>query len=128
MAKRKKEVWGRKDPDEMPNYRLKRMIQEVGERGISELPPDALVAVECDDAVVVLSLESKGYAVFMIKDQIKLPDFKLRLSADQMQEFNRGAGIRSRFLWYKGTPERSFLDFCTKVKNWFIALFSGNQG
>ena len=98
--------WLRKLKDDISYRRLERMLRELGARGeVKSLSPDSLVAVECDDAVVILSLEKGGYAVFMVKDQIKLPDFRLNLTAEQMQEFNGGKGIRDRFLWYHNNEE-----------------------
>lgn len=102
MAKKELKYFKRfnKLHDDITYCRLERMIRELAERGYEKIPKDALVAVECDDDVVVLSLDKGGYGVFMIKDQIRLPDFRLRLTEKQMQEFNGGEGIRDRFLFY----------------------------
>ena len=102
MAKKELKYFKRfhKLHDDIAYCRLERMLRELVERGYEKLSDDALTAIECDDGVVVLSLDKDGYGVFMIKDQIRLPDFWLRLTEKQMQEFNGGKGIRDRFLFY----------------------------
>lgn len=90
----------RKLQNDITYCRLERMIREMNERDSSPLHTGDLLAVECDDGVVVLSLEEKGFSVFMVKEKINLPDFRLNLTEVEMQEFNGGRGIRSRFMFY----------------------------
>lgn len=75
-------------------------MREMNERDSSPLHTGDLLAVECDDGVVVLSLEEKGFSVFMVKEKNLFPDFRLNLTEVEMQEFNGGRGIRSRFMFY----------------------------
>lgn len=64
-----------------------------------KLPKDGVEAIVCNDGIVLLNLDKKGFAVSMIKDAVKV-EFSLNLTAEEMQEFNGGSGLRERYFPY----------------------------
>lgn len=64
-----------------------------------KLPKDGIEAIVCNDGIVLLNLDKEGWAVSMIKDAVKV-DFSLNLTAEEMQEFNGGSGLRERYFPY----------------------------
>lgn len=96
MFKKKKKL-----KDDIAYCRLERMLREMVERGYQIVSTDNLLGVVCDDGIILLNFESKGWSVCMIKNSIALPDFRLNLTEDQMQEYNGGKGIKERFYLYR---------------------------
>lgn len=93
--------WRKKPKDDTAYYRLRRMLKELVARGDEVLPADALVGVVCEDGIVLLDLDKKGYKVCMVKEYLKLPDFWLNLTDEQMSEFNGDKGISTRYFSYR---------------------------
>lgn len=92
--------------DDIAYCRLERMLREMQESGYETITTDNLYGVVCDDGIVLLNFEDKGWGVCMIKNHITLTDFRLNLTEEQMQKFNGGKGIRER-----GYPYRKSSDF-----------------
>lgn len=91
--------------DDMAYCRLERMLREMADRGYETVTTDNLFGVVCDDGIILLNFESKGWGVCMIKKHILLPDFKLKLTEEQMQEYNGGKGVRERVYPYRKDKE-----------------------
>lgn len=91
--------------DDIAYCRLERMLREMRERGYENITTDNLYGVVCDDGIILLNFESKGWGVCMVKNYVTLPDFKLNLTEEQMQEFNGGKGIRGRSYQYRKSSD-----------------------
>lgn len=92
---------GDKEEVSFSSHRLRRMILEMVERGEKVFTIPYLVAISCEDGLVLLDLNEKGCKVCMVKHRIRIPDFYLNLTEEQMQAYNGGKGIRGRFTPYK---------------------------
>lgn len=91
--------------DDMVYCRLERMLREMAERGYNLNTTDSPVGIVCDDGIILLSFEDKGWRACMVRNYLTLPDFSLRLTAEQMQEYNGGKGIKARSYKYRKNSE-----------------------
>lgn len=91
----------KKITEDLACHRINRMLREMVARGEEQIPKDATVGVLCDDGLVLLDLDKKGFGVCMVKSFFRLPDFRLNLTEDQMIEFNGGKGIRKNYFPYR---------------------------
>ena len=91
--------------DDVAYCRLERMLREMRERGYENITTDNLYGVVCDDGIIILNFEDKGWSVCMVKNYTTLPDFRLNLTEEQMREYNGGKGIKGRFYQYRKSAD-----------------------
>ncbi len=91
----------KKMKNDKPVCRLDRLLSVLKQQHPDkELTAEGVEAIVCNDGIVLLNLNSKGFGVSMIKLSVPV-DFNLDLTEEEMQDFNGGSGLRERFFPYR---------------------------
>lgn len=79
---------------------LDRALGKLAERDKRPMLSEHLQAIVCEDGIILIDMDPKGYGICLLRDYQTL-DFKLGLTEAEMQEFNGGIGLRDRYFPYK---------------------------
>ncbi len=97
-------VLGISKPSDLEYSRIKRLLDEMMSQGVEILQgiPKAIV---CNDCVVIVQVEEKGFTVQIIPTYSTL-SFDLNLTPEEIKNFNGGDGSVRYFKFHKETQEK----------------------
>lgn len=78
---------------------LDKALGKLAEQDKRPMLSEHLQAIVCEDGVILIDMDPKGYGICLLKDYQTL-DTSLGLTEAEMQEFNGGRGLKSRYFPY----------------------------
>ncbi|GEM_PF-4081295 len=97
-------VLGISKPSDMEYTRIKRMLDEMQRQGV-EILQGVPKAIVCNDRVVIIQAEEKGFTVQIIPAYSTL-SFDLNLTPEEIKNFNGGDGSVRYFKYHKEIQEK----------------------